>query len=103
MPSQLTLSPATLYGFLLVLSRVAATFVFVPLPQLRQSSTAVRVVLSLAVTIALQSTWPITPVALGGEAAEIWMLIGRVAVEAGFGIAIGRCRPGLDHALPTIA
>ena len=62
MPTQLTLSTEILYGFLLVLTRVAATFVFVPLPQLRQSSTTVRIVLSLAVTIALQSVWRATPV-----------------------------------------
>jgi flagellar biosynthetic protein FliR len=89
MPTQLTLSAATLYGFLLVLSRVAATFVFVPLPQLRQSSTAVRVVLSLAVTIALQSTWPVMPVKLDGGSAEIWTLLARIAIEAGFGVTIG--------------
>ena len=89
MPTQLVLSTATLYGFLLVLSRVAATFVFVPLPQLRQSSAAVRVVLSLAVTIALQSTWPVTPVSLDGGPLEMWTLLGRMAAEAGFGVAIG--------------
>src|SRR5438094_108443 len=51
MPTQLTLSAETLYGFLLVLTRVAATFVFVPLPQLRHSSTTLRIVLSLAFAI----------------------------------------------------
>jgi flagellar biosynthetic protein FliR len=89
MPTQLTLSIEILYGFLLVLTRVAATFVFVPLPQLRHSSTTLRIVLSLAVTVALQSTWPATPVSLNGGFMEVWALLGRMAAEAGFGIAIG--------------
>src|SRR2546429_4122826 len=89
MPTHLTLSAETLYGFLLVLTRVAATFVFVPLPQLRHSSTTLRIVLSLAITIALQSVWPATPVSLSGGLAELWLLLERMAAEAGFGIAIG--------------
>src|SRR5437667_3046284 len=89
MPSQLTVSIATLYGFLLVLTRVAATFIFVPLPQLRQSSTTVRIALSLSITVALQSTWPSIPVDLNGGFTEVWLLLGRMASEAGFGVAIG--------------
>ncbi len=72
MHAQLQISTATLYGFLLVLARVAATFVFVPLPQLRNSSTATRVTLSLAVTMALQSVWPAPPVHLDGGLLEVW-------------------------------
>jgi flagellar biosynthetic protein FliR len=71
------------------LTRVAATFVFVPLPQLRQSSTTVRITLSLAITVALQFAWPVTPVSLNGGFAEVWLLLERMAAEAGFGIAIG--------------
>jgi flagellar biosynthetic protein FliR len=84
MHGQLTLSVATLYGFLLVLTRVAATFAFVPLPQLKYSSTAARIVLSLAITMALRHVWPID-----GEFTAAWTLLGRMAAEAGFGIAIG--------------
>ena len=89
MHAQLNISLATLYGFLLVLTRVAATFVFVPLPQLRNSSTATRVTLSLAVTIALQSVWPATPVSLDGGWPEVWALFERMLAETGFGIAVG--------------
>jgi flagellar biosynthesis protein FliR len=89
MTGSLTLSLGTLHGFLLVLSRVAATFALVPLPQLRQSSTTVRIVLSLAITMALQSAWPMTPAPLGGGLVELGALLGRMAMEAGFGIAIG--------------
>lgn len=89
MPGQLTLSIETLYGFLLVLTRVAATFIFVPLPQLRYSSSSARIVLSLAITMALQSVWPVIPVSLDNGFVELWALLGRMAVEAGFGISIG--------------
>jgi flagellar biosynthetic protein FliR len=89
MRTQLTISVATLYGFLLVLTRVAATFIFVPLPQLRNSSTAARVVLSLAITVALQSVWPVVPVSLNGGLTEVWLLLERLVAETGYGIAIG--------------
>src|SRR5580698_2154440 len=89
MKPQLQISVATLYGFLLVLTRVAATFVFVPLPQLRNSSTATRVTLSLAVTMALESVWPAPPVRLDGGLLELWTLFERLLAETGFGIAIG--------------
>src|SRR5260370_40576426 len=89
MHNKLTVSAATLYGFLLVLTRVAGAFTFVPLPQLRNSSPAARITLSLAVTIALQSVWPSVPVSLDGGLAELWLLFERLAAEAGFGIAIG--------------
>src|SRR5438067_939369 len=100
MPAQLTLSAGTLYGFLLVLTRVAATFAFVPLPQLRQSSTTVRITLSLAITAALQSAWPITPVSLNGGLAEVWLLLERMLAEAGFGIAIGLVVGLLSESFP---
>lgn len=89
MRSELTISVATLYGFLLVLTRVAATFVFVPMPQLRNSNTAARVTLSLTVTIALQSVWPSVPVSLEGRLPELWTLLERMGAEAGFGVAVG--------------
>src|SRR4051812_21548643 len=89
MPGQLTISIATLYGFLLVLTRVAATFAFVPLPQLKYSSTAARIVLSLAITMSLRHVWPATPVSSDGGLTELLALLARMASEAGFGIAIG--------------
>jgi flagellar biosynthetic protein FliR len=89
MHAQLNISASTLYGFLLVLARVAATFVFVPLPQLRNSSTATRVTLSLAVTMALESVWPAVDANLNGGLPEAWTLFERLLGETGFGVAIG--------------
>ena len=59
MPASLTLSTLrTLYGFLLVLARVAGAFVFVPLPGVKDAPQAARVVLALAFTFALYPQWP---------------------------------------------
>ena len=89
MAGQVSLPIETLYGFLLVLTRVSATFTFIPLPQLRDSPMPVRIVLFLAITLALESTWPATPVSLDGGLTELWTLFERMAAEAGFGLAIG--------------
>src|SRR5262245_51806280 len=89
MGTEISVPVAVLHGFLLVLTRVAATFVFAPLPQLRQSPATTRVILSLAVTIALQSAWPVVPVSLNGGLTELWALIERMAAEAAFGVGIG--------------
>jgi len=61
----------------------------VPLPQLRNSPTAARVALSLAVTAALQPVWPSIPASLSGGLPELWLLLERMAAEAGFGVAVG--------------
>jgi flagellar biosynthetic protein FliR len=84
MNGQLTISTETLHGFLLVLTRVAAAFTFVPLPQLKHSSAAARVVLSLSIAIALLAAWP-TGQALPG----VWTLLAYMASEAFFGVAVG--------------
>jgi flagellar biosynthetic protein FliR len=89
MRGQITLSVETLYGFLLVLTRVASTFTFIPLPQFRDGPGPARIVLFLAITVALQSTWPAIPVSLNGGLPELWTLLERMAAEAVFGLAIG--------------
>src|SRR4051812_10021641 len=84
-----TLTTGTLYGFLLVLTRVAGAFTFVPLPQLRHTSSALRVALSLAVTVALFPVWPSPTVSSDPGALELWILLARMASEALLGAAIG--------------
>ena len=80
---------AQLHGFLLVLTRVASTIAFVPLPQLRNAAATARVVISLALTLVLQASWPEVPVDLNGGAMEVWRLLARLAGEALFGASIG--------------
>jgi len=84
MRTELTLSVATLYGFLLVLARVTAALTFVPLPGVRQGPAAARVVLGLALTVVLFPQWPSVP-----EQLSIGRLLGWLVLDAGLGILIG--------------
>jgi flagellar biosynthetic protein FliR len=79
------ISVSQLYAFLLVLTRVAGTFVFIPLPGFKAGPDAAKIVLSLAITIALYSRWP----AMQNVPAGIAELTGWVLIEAGIGIATG--------------
>lgn len=71
--------------FLLVLSRIAGLFLFVPLPGIRSGPEAARVVLAVTLTIALYPCWPTLPPGAMG----IGRLAGGLLSEAGLGIAIG--------------
>lgn len=84
MPDSLTFPAATLYGFLLVLARVAGALIFVPLPGVKGAPEPVRAALALGFTLALFPRWPAaaanpTPATMAG-----WAL-----AEAALGIAIG--------------
>ncbi len=84
MRAELALSPGTLYGFLLVLTRISGALVFVPLPGVKAAAEPARVALSAGIALALFGHGPsvdptVTPVRLAA-----W-----VATEAAVGIAIG--------------
>lgn len=85
MSSSLTLSLASIYGFMLVLARVTGALVFVPLPGFAGTPPAARVALAGALTVALAARWPVI------EPATIspTRLAGWTAAEAATGIAIG--------------
>ncbi|HYW44161.1 MAG TPA: flagellar biosynthetic protein FliR [Bryobacteraceae bacterium] len=85
MPASLTLSAQTLYGFLLVLARVAGALVFVPLPGVKGAPEPVRAALALGFTLALFPRWP----EAGASGITPATLIGWAAAEAALGIAIG--------------
>lgn len=85
MGTELTLSVGTLFGFLLVLTRVSGVFVFVPLPGIQASAVPARVILSLATTLALFHLWPVTH----PEDTTVILLIGQILSEAALGIAVG--------------
>jgi flagellar biosynthetic protein FliR len=84
MPSELTLSIPTLFGFLLTLARISGIFVFIPLPGMKDVLNPVRVMLSLGMTIALFGQWPHPAAEISPGLFVLW-LIG----EAGLGIGIG--------------
>lgn len=85
MPTSLTLSAGTLYGFLLVLARVGGALTFVPLPGFKSSPHPARVALTLGFTLALASRWPIVDV----PQVTVATLVAWAAAEGAMGIAIG--------------
>src|SRR5260370_35605253 len=58
MPTHLTFSLSTVFGFVLVLARVSGAFIFVPLPGLSAGPEIARAMLALTFTVALAPRWP---------------------------------------------
>lgn len=85
MHSSPVISLPLLYGFLLVLARIAGIFIFLPLPGFKAGPDAAKVVLSLALTFALYSRWPTVQPA----PASMLQLTGWALMEAGIGLATG--------------
>ncbi len=85
MPAELSLPSATVFGFLLVLARVAGIFVFVPLPGIKSGPEISRVALALSITLILFPQWPEIPAGATG----LGQLTGWLLAEAALGITIG--------------
>ena len=85
MPTELVLSAGMLYGFLLVLARVAGALTFVPLPGVKGAPEPVRAALALGFTLALRARWPVVEV---GRVTAMQMAAW-AASEAVVGISIG--------------
>ena len=85
MPTDAAIPVATLYSFLLTLTRVAGIFTFLPLAGLKAGPAAARIVLSVATTLALFPRWP----RLAAPPSGIGQLIGWLLMEAAVGISIG--------------
>ena len=75
---------ASLYAFLLVLARVSGAFIFVPMPGFSGAPEPVRVVFSLALTVALYPMWPVIQATPGTG-----LLVGWLVAEAAMGLTIG--------------
>jgi flagellar biosynthesis protein FliR len=80
----ITVPVGLIYSFLLVLARVSGVMIFVPLPGVKSAPEQVRVVLILAITVALYAVWPVVP-----NTSSIVELAGWITVEAAFGLCIG--------------
>ncbi|MGD1093105.1 MAG: flagellar biosynthetic protein FliR [Bryobacteraceae bacterium] len=76
---------STMIAFLLVLARVGGLITFLPIPGFRGAPEIIRVVLVLAITIALFPVWPSLP----DEVPALGELVKWVFAEAGFGLLIG--------------
>ena len=85
MSTSVTVSLATLYGFALVLARVAGALVFVPLPGITAAPPSARIVLAAGLAVALASRWP----AIDPTSVSPARLAAAAAAEAATGIAIG--------------
>jgi len=85
MHTELAISLSALYGFLLVLARVAGAFIFVPLPGLNRGPEMTRSLLALSITIALFPLWP--KIETGEYRTGI--LAGWLLAEAALGVTIG--------------
>jgi len=84
-PHQLTFPLAMVFGFVLVLARVAGVFIFVPVPGIQAGPAAARVFLAFSVTLALFPRWPHVNLAepyLGG-------LVVAMMAELTLGLTIG--------------
>jgi flagellar biosynthesis protein FliR len=84
MHGDLTVSVALLYSFLLVIARIGGALIYVPLPGMNAVAQPVRIVLILAMAVALFPVWPtvapdITPLTYCG------MLL----IDSAYGLCIG--------------
>ena len=74
MGGDLTLSTATLLGFVVTLARVSGVFVFVPLPGMTSGFAIARTLLALSMTIALFPYWPHVSGELSAGLLTVWMI-----------------------------
>ncbi len=95
MPASLSINLSTLYGFLLVLARVAGAFVFVPIPGIKDTPQSARIVMAVALTMALYAKWP----AVDAAAMGIGRTAGFAVSEAAFGVTVGLAVAFLTEAL----
>jgi len=76
-----------LLGFLLTLVRVSGVFVFVPIPGVSSALSPARVILSVGITFALFSHWPIVTGTPSVESFVMWILL-EAALGVGTGLAV---------------
>lgn len=88
MHAELILPLATLYAFLLALARVSGVIAFVPIPGFSAGPDVSRVILAVALTLALFPAWPALPLEHGDPWAA-GRLAGAIALETFWGVTIG--------------
>jgi flagellar biosynthesis protein FliR len=88
MPTNLLLSTATLYGFLLVLARVSGALVFVPLPGVNGGPQPARAALALGFTLALASRWPAVNAAVLTPSTFVAWVLAEAAIGTAVGVAV---------------
>jgi flagellar biosynthetic protein FliR len=74
----------TVFAFLVVLARVSGVFIFVPMPGFAGGPEPMKILFSLALTVALYPVWPVFHATPG-----IGLLVGWLVIEAAMGLTIG--------------
>ncbi len=87
MHGELTFSVPVFVAFLLTLVRVSGVFVFVPIPGISSSLAPARVILSIGITIALYSHWPVVSGIPSIESFVAWIIL-EAALGVGTGLAV---------------
>jgi flagellar biosynthetic protein FliR len=87
-PTQLTFSLSAVFGFVLVLARVAGAFVFVPIPGVNAGPEAARIVLALSFTLALFPRWPHVNLTEPYIGALVLALLAEAALGLTIGVAV---------------
>lgn len=90
---------SAIYGFLLVLARTAGLVAFLPIPGFRGAPDHIRLLLALALTVALLPAWP----ALPNTVPSISELTAWAFAEAGFGLVVGLAVAFLTEGLQVAA
>jgi len=85
MPAELIFSHQNLVGFLLVLARIGGAMTFVPIPGYAHTPAKARLVLTLAITLALAGNWPAVEMPVSG----IGQLVVWALAEAAIGVTVG--------------
>ena len=98
MPSDVPISLPAVEGALLVFTRVAGIFTFLPLPGLRTAPDAPRLVLSLCVTGILFPLWPAPSAMNSGWGFMVLAMFNEVAFGLTIGVALALLLEGLQMA-----
>lgn len=88
MRSELTLSASTLLGFLLVMSRMAGVFVFIPMPSQDAGPGVARIAIALASTLALFPRWPAVNAANTGIGIMTLWMVSEMAIGTAIGLMV---------------
>ncbi len=89
MHAELHVSASTLIAFLLVLSRMLAVFIFVPMPFKDAGPNISRIALALGCTLALYARWPVLSATELTLTATLGFMVSDAALGAGIGLMVG--------------
>jgi flagellar biosynthetic protein FliR len=103
MPGDPAIHASLLYGFLLVLARIAGIFTFLPLPGLKAGPDAPKIVLTLALTLALYSRWPVLNSMPNGMVQLAGWMLAEAAIGLATGLAVAFILEGLVMAAQAIS